>query len=92
MLACLSSLLATSAAQAQNASAQQAPRPFFQRVLPAVMLHDNSRGDYGLRLHLEYFGSVTGNLELHRHQYFIDDNLKMQHPRTSVAWSVRWRF
>lgn len=81
-----------SEAQAQDTSAQSAPRVLFQRVIPTVMLHDNSRGDYGLRLHFDYLGTVTGNLELHRHQYFIDDNLKMQHPRASVAWSVRWRF
>jgi hypothetical protein len=43
-------------------------------------------------MRLRYFDTVTGNVEVRRHQYSPDDNLKMQHSRTSIAWSVRWRF
>jgi hypothetical protein len=92
LLACISTALVISQAHAQDASARRAPRIFFEPAVPAVMPHNDSRGTYGLRLRLEYFETVTGNLELRRHQYFVDDNLKTQYPRTSVAWSVRWYF
>jgi hypothetical protein len=61
-------------------------------VEPPVMPHTDSAGTYGLRMRLKYFETVTGNVEVRRHQYSLDDNLKMQHARTSFAWSVRWRF
>ena len=61
-------------------------------VEPAVMPHTDSAGTYGLRMRLRYFDTVTGNVEVRRSLYSPDDNLKMQHSRTSIAWSVRWRF
>lgn len=61
-------------------------------IEPPVMPHTESEGTYGLRMHVRYFDTLSGNVELRRHQYFPDDNLKAQHPRTSLAWSLRWRF
>lgn len=84
LLASTGAAVAISGAQAQ----ERALAP----VEPTVMPHTDSAGTYGLRVRLRYFDTVTGNVELRRHQYSPDDNLKTQHPRTSIAWSVRWRF
>lgn len=61
-------------------------------VEPPVMPHTEREGTYGLRMRVRYFDAATGNVELRRHQYSFDDNLKMQQPRTSITWSVRFRF
>jgi hypothetical protein len=61
-------------------------------VVPPVTPQVDNAGSHGLRLRMQYLENVTGNVELRRHQYFIDDNLKTERPRTSIAWYVRWYF
>lgn len=60
-------------------------------TLPVTPQYEDT-GGYGLRLRMRYLENLTGNLELRRHPYFHDDNLKTQRPRTSIAWQLRWNF
>jgi hypothetical protein len=97
LLACTAAALAVSGVYAQDdalhddtASADRWSA--LALIEPTVIPHMDSAGTYGLRMRLRYFDTFTGNVELRRHQYSPDDNLKMQHSRTSIAWSVRWHF
>ena len=74
------------AAQAQVREPAWAPRS------PVLVPASDGNGTYALRMRVLYLETMTGNLELRRHQYFLDDNLKTQWPRTSVAWHFRWYF
>lgn len=92
--ACAAMALAACSAQAQEYAATRAGArsSALTPVRPPVMPQTDGSGSYGLRLHFDHLESVTSNVELRRHQYFVDDNLKAQHPRTSIAWTVRWYF
>lgn len=59
---------------------------------PLLTPQNAGAGTHGLRLRMRYLENLTGNIEFRRHQYFVDDNLKIERPRTSIAWHVRWHF
>lgn len=94
LLACAAMALAACSAQAQDYPATRAGAlsSSLTPVRPPIMPQTDSTGTYGLRLHFDHLESVTSNIEVRRHQYFLDANLKAQHPRTSIAWTVRWYF
>lgn len=88
-------LLLTIVVAAAAVRAQELPRPpaaaLSPVTLPVTPQYDES-GGYGLRLRMRYLENLTGNVELRRHPWFHDDNLKAQRPRTSIAWQLRWYF
>jgi hypothetical protein len=93
----LSGWIAASAAHADELAGPQAGAPArpgkaLSPVAPPVTPQVDGTGMHSLRLRLQYFDTVTGNVELRRHQYFVDDNLKSRRPRTTMAWTVRWYF
>ena len=93
-LACAAMALAACSAQGEDYPAIRAGAlsSSLTPVRPAIMPQTDSAGSYGLRLHVDHLESLTSNVEVRRHQYFVDDNLKAQHQRTSFSWTVRWYF
>jgi hypothetical protein len=91
LLAAMPALAAQSHSVPARAS-ERTPGPALASRMPAITPHVYGQGSYALRLRLRYLESVTGNVELRRHEYFVDDNLKAVRQRTSVIWSVKWQF
>ncbi len=90
--ACASVALLSAHAEDRHPGIQ---RPAASSLAPAhlpVTPLTEPEGNYGLRIRFRYLATLNANLEVRRRQYSIDDNLKIERPRTSIAWTMRWWF
>ena len=66
-----------------------------QGVLPSVSApprNGNPGAGYGIGLRYNYMKSLSGGVEVRRHDYFVDDNLKAERPRNSVMFTMGLHF
>jgi hypothetical protein len=69
--------------------AHPAPPPLSKSTPPRDAAHT---GGYGIGFHYSHTKSISGGIEVRRHDYFVDDNLKGERPHESAMFRMRFLF